>query len=1159
MNDTAAVAELSAESLMGQVVDEFLERMARGEQPEVEEYARRHPALAVILRQMLPALQLLRTPEDMPAASESLESPGLGRGCLGDYRNLREVGRGGMGVVYEAEQISLNRQVALKVLPFAATLDAKQLQRFKNEAQAAAHLHHTNIVPVFGVGCERGVHYYAMQFIDGQTLAQTISDCKLQIADFKKLPVSTDATGDFTPDPAIDKPPTEICNLQSAICNPTMSVHSTERSTKSPAFFRTIANLGVQAAEGLEHAHQQGVVHRDIKPANLLVDLRGNLWITDFGLAHCQSQAGLTMSGDLVGTLRYMSPEQALAQRVVIDHRTDIYSVGATLYELLTLQPVFGGRDRQELLRQIAFEEPKPPRRLNKAIPAELETIVMKALEKNPVDRYATAQELADDLGRFLRDESIRAKRPFLAQRVRKWARRHQPMVWSALAATVAILLMAVAMLAFNNVRIHEENQRTELALEQKTGLLWKSYVNQARASSLSRRIGQRFETLEVLAKATQMARDMNLPEADFLELRNQAIACLALPDLRVAKEWDGWPTGTMSVDFTGNLERYARTDRQGVVSIRRVSDDAEIYRLPGIGGETASPIFSPDGQVLILWQWQHRRCQVWTLAGKEPAMLLEGPMDTGAFSPDSRQLARALPDGSVCLYDLPSGREMKKLEAGPRALMLAYHPRDRQLAVSIASGVQVRDLETGNVLAELAQPGAGHLAWHPDGKTLAVEGGKRIVHIWDLATRKQITRLEGHKNGGIHFSFNNAGDLLASACWDSRLRLWDPRTGQLLFQTLAYTNNFLRFTLDDQRLAWGTLDIDKLKLWQVATPLGYRTLVREAVVDKGWYYTCSIHPDGRLLAVGMRGGADLWDLASGKHLASIKLPTPNYHLLFGPSGELLTNGMDGLRRWPVQADPASPELARVGPPQKLPVPGLGCVIASSRDGRVLASAQFKGGLVLHRDRPDKPVALGPHEDVRYIALSPDGRWVATGSHSGTKVKVWHAKDGKLEKELPVESGSCVGFNPDGKWLATTGDGCRLWAVDSWEPGPHIGGGTPFTPIAFSPDGKLLAVETGYGSVRLVDPDTGREYARLEDPNQDRAGAMSFTPDGTQLVTTNNDSHSVHVWDLRAIREQLAKMGLDWDQPLYPRVRAARVVSPLQVVVDTEELQEKKD
>src|SRR5207302_26171 len=196
---------------------------------------------------------------------------------------------------------------------------------------------------------------------------------------------------------------------------------------RNSSFSRTVANLAVQAAEALEHAHQFAVIHRDIKPANLLVDAGGRLWITDFGLAHCQSQPGLTMTGDVVGTLRYMSPEQALAKRVALDARTDVYSLGATLYELLTLEPAYNGRNREEVLRQIAFEEPRLPSRLNKAVPPELETIVLKAMAKSPEERYATAQELADDLKRFLEDKPIRARRPTLVQRVKKWARRHEP------------------------------------------------------------------------------------------------------------------------------------------------------------------------------------------------------------------------------------------------------------------------------------------------------------------------------------------------------------------------------------------------------------------------------------------------------------------------------------------------------------------------------------------------------------------------------------------------------------------------------------------------------------------------------------------------------------------------------------------------------------
>jgi serine/threonine protein kinase len=431
MTEPASLCEPagSADARLAELIDELTARLQAGEPLDREACLREHPEHAERLAQLLPALEVLAgAPAARPRGRSPLRAarrwppPRLGE--LGDFRLEREVGRGGMGVVYEAVQVSLGRRVALKVLPFASTLDPRQLQRFRNEAQAAAGLHHTHIVPVFATGCERGVHYYAMQFIDGQTVAALIAGLRAG--------------------PAAPPPPPADVPTGPDLPTPPVGATSTPPPARGPAFFRTVAALGVQAAEALEHAHQLGVIHRDVKPANLLVDGRGELWVTDFGLAHCQSQAGLTLSGDLVGTLRYMSPEQALAKRVVVDHRTDVYSLGATLYELLTLEPTFGGNDRQELLRQIAFEEPRPPRRLNRAVPAELETIVLKALEKNPADRYGTAQELADDLERWLKDEPIRAKRPTLLQRGRKWARRHQSVVWAA----AVCCLVAVAAVA---------------------------------------------------------------------------------------------------------------------------------------------------------------------------------------------------------------------------------------------------------------------------------------------------------------------------------------------------------------------------------------------------------------------------------------------------------------------------------------------------------------------------------------------------------------------------------------------------------------------------------------------------------------------------------------------------------------------------------------
>jgi serine/threonine protein kinase/Flp pilus assembly protein TadD len=437
-NGTPA-APPSADSMAG-ALEEYLAAAEAGRAPPREEFLARHPELAEDLDACLAALQLIgraaQGPLSAAGGGEVLSSVGPEgepvSGVLGDFRIVREVGRGGMGVVYEAEQISLGRRVALKVLPFAATMDPRQLQRFHNEARAAASLDHPHIVHVHAVGCARAVHYYAMQFIDGQTLAALIADLRQRSG----RPAAT-AEEPTTPHvPGQPAPPSAETAPRAAA--------STERTRLDRAHYRRVAELGMQAAEALDYAHQLGIVHRDIKPANLLVDARGGLWVTDFGLAHIQSDSRLTMTGDLVGTLRYMSPEQALAKRVVVDHRTDVYSLGATLYELVTLEPAFAGNDRQELLRQIAFEEPKAPRRVNKAIPAELETIVLKGMEKNPADRYATAKELAEDLRRFLADEPIRARPARAVRRLRKWGRRHP----AAVAAATAALTMAVAVLS---------------------------------------------------------------------------------------------------------------------------------------------------------------------------------------------------------------------------------------------------------------------------------------------------------------------------------------------------------------------------------------------------------------------------------------------------------------------------------------------------------------------------------------------------------------------------------------------------------------------------------------------------------------------------------------------------------------------------------------
>jgi serine/threonine protein kinase len=526
---------------LAQALDEYLTALEAGQAPDRQEFLARHPDIAPQLADCLRGLEFVRQAAgalddaaEASAAEVIRDGDSSSPAALGDFRIVRQVGRGGMGVVYEAEQISLGRRVALKVLPFAAALDARALQRFKHEAQAAGHLLHTNIVPVYFVGCERGVHFYAMQYVEGQTLAAFIADLRRQSAQPGAEPPA--ATGPYVP-PSAPAP---------AATQPFAGL-STAQSHREPAFFCAVAQLAIQAAEALEHAHQMGVVHRDIKPGNLMVDGRGNLWVTDFGLAQFQTEASLTLSGDLVGTVRYMSPEQALAQRVLIDHRTDIYSLGVTLYELLTLRPAFEGTDRQELLRQITFEEPSRPRRLNRAIPPELETIVLKAMEKNPADRYATAQALADDLRRWLEDKPIQARRPSLLQRARKWGQRHRALVRTA--ALCLLLTLAVLAGCVGWVLRDQAARRTETEREANTALeeaaKWQHEGRLPEALAAARRAASVAETGSAGASFRQcvQARRADLePVAELQEARLQMTALkgghydLQLADRRYAE-----------------------------------------------------------------------------------------------------------------------------------------------------------------------------------------------------------------------------------------------------------------------------------------------------------------------------------------------------------------------------------------------------------------------------------------------------------------------------------------------------------------------------------------------------------------------------------------------------------------------------------------------
>jgi serine/threonine protein kinase len=442
---------------MDLLAEEFTLLYRHGERPSVAAFAEQYPEWADQIRDLLPSVARMEELRSLRQSERGTAADGVNLRQVGDYRILREVGRGGMGIVYEAVQESLGRRVALKVLPKHSLLDPKNLERFRREAQAAAQLHHTNIVPVFGVGEQDGLHYYVMQFIPGQGLNEILAEWREEQAV---------AATRIPPGGAPD------CSR-----------------------WQPIAEVGVQVAEALHYAHQHGTLHRDIKPANLLLDDQGTVWVTDFGLAKSipsllptsaegNKGGGLTNTGDIVGTLQYLAPEGFGGQ---IDARSDVYSLGLTLYELLTLAPPFSASNPAELLQQVSEQEPPPPRKVNPAIPRDLETIILKATAREPNHRYPTAGELAEDLKRFLGDRPIQARRATLAERLGRWCRRNRAIA-SLVLALVVVFLSGFAAVVWKWQEAATERQRAEHNLSLATNALHRESQHRAKAEAATQR-----------------------------------------------------------------------------------------------------------------------------------------------------------------------------------------------------------------------------------------------------------------------------------------------------------------------------------------------------------------------------------------------------------------------------------------------------------------------------------------------------------------------------------------------------------------------------------------------------------------------------------------------------------------------------------------------
>jgi eukaryotic-like serine/threonine-protein kinase len=1095
---------------------------------------------------------------------------------VGDYRIVREIGRGGMGVVYEAEQSSLGRRVALKVLPLNAGADGKALERFKREARAAARLHHTNIVPVFDVGEGGNVCYYAMQFIQGQGLDQVIAELRrLRSASDRKQQVTVHGeprtqdmpaeelarsmlTGRFRAQdvtaavnaetPAKDfrslkdfgsVQPDSTAGKPAGVTSSAVLPGQTELSAAEkdrPHYFESIARIGRQTASALAHAHERGIIHRDIKPSNLLLDASGIVWVTDFGLAKTE-ESDLTCPGDILGTFRYMAPERF---KGASDPRSDVYALGITLYELLVLRPAFEGCDRATLMAQVADEEPRRPRSLDRRIPRDLETIVMKAIAKDPWRRYQTAEALADDLGRFLENLPIQARRTSTRERLWRWCRRNPAI---AFLLTAVFLLLSCLTIGSAAVAIRMSRQSTALAVAEadRTAKVYETYqarLAQAQASRSSQRAGQRFATLEAVREAAELVRQRQMPVERLDELRDLAIAALTLPDLRTLRTWkklgahDSWGADPQS-------QLLARRTPDGSITVTRMDSDAVVARCQG----ELHLRFSPSGRFLL--SCDNNRFRVWDLSRPGPALVAEGEESGFAFHPDGRHLLMGRRDGSLWRYDLESpGQEPSALVTlQPPASGLAYDPEGKRLAVTRGGQAQILDAQSGRLLAAIPEPRLGGTpAWHPSGKYLALISTNSTpdIFIWDLNRTKRLAVLRGCRSAGVYIAFTPDGDRLLGGGWEGIVRLWDWRTGRQLLQQPGQSNLRVspagRLVMEDE---------DHFSLVALIGGREYRSFVQQSAAEEDVSYRQPlVHPGGRLLALNTYAPPNsqrvlLFDLETGDELAAV--PQTRWLNAFQSDGTLVTNGDRGLLRWPMhQADPGH---WQVGPPI-LVYPESFVDMACDRTGEVIGQATGRGALLV---RPGKGlVFLGPHGSAQHIGISPDGRYAVTGINDGEEgVKLWDTKTRRLLKTFPMGHSCSGGFSPDGRWLSLWGSrGSRVVKVGSWE--TTCEGRWHSTP--FAPDGSLFAAEGRQGLIRLIEPATGRELARLQEPNQAPA-AMVFTPDGARLVTSSDVDRAIHVWDLRAIRKQLAALGLDWDAPPYPEAQPTAPL-PLEVKVD---------
>ncbi|MEQ1829349.1 MAG: serine/threonine-protein kinase [Pirellula sp.] len=1093
------------ESAIDLVYSEFLLRERLGLAHDIDEYLRRFPRFAEELKcqdafhRMIDAG--LEHDEQPSQSMESLE-PVSDRASntpfpdVPGYEILSELGRGGNGVVYKARHIQLNRFVALKMLLAGHFASPNLLRRFLVEAEATARLQHPNIVQIYEVGQIEGRPFLALEFVNGGTLSQSVNGRPL--------------------------PPREAVSIVK------------------------------QLARAVHFAHEQGVVHRDLKPGNVLIQklssLHGSdsehdsqLKIADFGLAKLiaepierRSEAA-TMSGDVLGTATYMSPEQARGDLLTLTPSTDIYSLGAILYELLTGRPPFVGVQPIEVLGQVLNDEPMRPSQLVRRLPRDVQTICLKCLEKNPSRRYESAEALADDLTRFMDDQPIVARQISWVERGWRWCRRH-PAKTSIAASIAAFLFLVTIVSTLYSIQLGDQLRRTSNAerLERISKMealnqLWEAKLAQGDAIRMSNQTGQRYDALNAIEEALAMGDSIRFSSDQIDKMRDATIACLALPDIRHDSSWKGHDLSSIHLldfDQRHSILAYKEPD---FVYICRTSSGEEVARIP-TQANNLKAIFSNDGRKLAL---MNNDCRVYAI-DKEVARLLyeTTARDVWGFTPDGSKILGTDGDGQLVLVNLDHNDDVKRFGSFSAKNEIAISPDSKRAALYDGKIVRVVQLDTGQVQLQIDRPDLPSkrlFAWYPNSQFLAIGSiSPNGIELWNVDEQVRWKTIPIHL-AEMQLHFSSTGErLLVYDVWSGRVSVWNvnlcgtefSKSGLWALHMAAEDDGGFRI------LNWQK--DGQLASLRVEVPRVYHTLPDPSSSSLLLTNDIAYSPDGRLLAVSSQHGDVLVYDAMNHSLLNGWFSGGTF-VQFDGNRALLTSNKLGLLRWEIVPDEKADGTFKMGPPTYLANSVAYAPFQINKD-RVVAISTRKG-IELHSIADQRPMQLiGPTNDVRRLSFSLDGKRLATGEWSSGEFGIWDVESGMLVRRIQESQYCFVEYSPNGKWIASNTDHVRIRDAETGElitELPSNGMSVSGVSMAFSPDSKMIAISDSGGKIRFFEPSSGRKLFVLANPNDEQISRIVFNPNGTQLAVIS-DSQSVNLWNLDALSEELHSRQLEF-------------------------------